>query len=198
MNTEIEAKFANVIHDEVRAKLKELGAALEQPLRLMRRVVIHTPGMTDKNAFLRVRDEGYRTTITYKQFDGDIVDGAKEHEVETSSFDEAINILSAAGLVYDTYQESKRENWRLNDVEIMLDEWPWLNPYLEIEGGSEEAIKHVTQLLGLDWTQALFGGVANVYRKQYPHLGDDGNRIINQEWSTIKFNDPAPELLNTN
>ena len=196
MNTEIEAKFINISHDEIRTKLTEIGAVLEQPIRLMRRVVVHTPEMTIKNAFLRVRDEGYRTTITYKQFDGDTVDGAKEHEVEVSSFDEAINILSASGLTYDTYQESKRENWRLGDVEIMLDEWPWLNPYLEIEGASEEAIKEVAKLLGFEWSDAIFGGVANVYKKQYPHIGDEGNRIINQEWSTIKFGDPVPELLN--
>jgi adenylate cyclase class 2 len=195
MNTEIEAKFINVNHDEIRDKLKEFGAVLEQPKRLMRRVVIHTPEMTTKNAFLRVRDEGYRTTITYKQFDGDTVDGAKEHEVEVSSFDEAINILSASGLAYDTYQESKRENWRLGDVEIMLDEWPWLNPYIEIEGKSEQAIQEVAQLLGFEWSDAVFGGVANVYKKQYPYIGDEGNRIINQEWPTIKFNDPAPDLL---
>lgn len=195
MNTEIEAKFININHDEIRAKLTKIGAVLEQPLRLMRRVVIHTPDMTAKNAFLRVRDEGHRTTITYKQFDSDTVDGAKEYEVETSSFDEAINILSASGLTYDVYQESKRENWRLGDVEIMLDEWPWLNPYLEIEGESEQSIKDVAHLLGFDWTDAQFGGVANIYKKQYPHIGDDGDRIINQEWSTIKFDDPAPELL---
>lgn len=195
MNTEIEAKFINVDHEVIRNKLKELGAKMEQPFRLMRRVVIHTSEMTQKNAFLRIRDEGYRTTITYKQFDGDTVDGAKEYEIEASSFDEAINIFSASGLAYDSYQESKRENWRLGDVEIMLDEWPWLNPYIEIEGKTEEAIKNVAQLLGLDWSDAMFGGVANVYKKQYPHIGDEGNNIINQKWTKIKFGDPKPELL---
>jgi len=195
MNTEIEAKFTDIEIDEIRTKLTNLGAILEQPMRLMRRVVIHSPEMTGLNAFLRVRDEGYRTTITYKQFDGDTVDGAKEHEVEVSSFDEAISILSASGLKYDTYQESKRENWRIGDTEIMLDEWPWLKPYMEIEGESEEAIKKVADLLGFNWPDAVFGGVANVYKKQYPHIGDGGNRIINQEWPIIKFGDPMPALL---
>jgi len=197
MNTEIEAKFININHDEIRDKLTKLGAILEQPIRLMRRVVIHTNDMSAKNAFLRVRDEGYRTTITYKQFDGDTVDGAREHEVVVSDFDEAINTLAASGLPYDTYQESRRENWRLGDVEIMLDEWPWLNPYLEIEGESEDAIKEMAKLLGFNWSDAVFGGVANVYKIQYPHIGDEGNRIINQEWPIIKFDSPAPELLKT-
>ncbi len=197
MNTEIEAKFINANHEDIKSKLKALGGELEQPFRLMRRVVIHTPEMTDRNAYLRIRDEGYRTTVTYKQFDGDTVDGAKEYEIVASSFDDAINIFSASGLIYDTYQESKRENWRLGTVEIMLDEWPWLNPYIEIEGESEEAIKNVAALLGLNWSDAVFGGVSNVYKMQYPHIGDEGNRIINQEWASIKFDDPKPELLNT-
>ena len=195
MNTEIEAKFLNIDHDAIRAKLEALGGVLEQPLRLMRRVVIHTPDMTSKNAFLRVRDEGYRTTITYKQFDSDAVDGAKEYEVEVSSFDDTVRMLSASGLTYDAYQESKRENWRLGNVEIMLDEWPWLQPYLEVEGESEEAIKQVAELLELSWTDAQFGGIANAYRSQYPHIGDEGITIINQQWAEIKFNSPAPALL---
>ena len=195
MNTEIEAKFTNIDHDEIRAKLTELGAILEEPMRLMRRVVIHTPEMEAKHAFLRVRDEGHRTTITYKQFDSDTVDGAKEYEIEASDFDQAVALLSAAGLSSFVYQESKRENWRLGNVEIMLDEWPWLNPYLEIEGESEEAIKNVATQLGLDWSTALFGGVANAYRAQYPHIGEKGIIAINREWETIKFEDPAPELL---
>lgn len=197
MNTEIEAKFTDIDFDEVRNKLTELGATLEEPLRVMKRVVIHTPEMVRLNAFLRVRDEGHRTTITYKQFDGDTVDGAKEHEIEVSNFEEAIQILTASGLKYDTYQESRRENWRLGNVEIMLDEWPWLNPYLEIEGESEDALKRVASSLELDWSQAVFGGVANVYKKQYPHIGDEGIDVINQKWPIIKFNDPVPDLLKT-
>ena len=77
----------------------------------------------------------------------------------------------------------------------MLDEWPWLNPYIEIEGESEEAIKKVAILLELNWSDAIFGGVANVYKIQYPHIGNEEDRIINQEWSSIKFDDPRPELL---
>lgn len=195
MNSEIEAKFINVNHDAIREQLKELGAVREQPMRLMRRVVVHTPEMSEKNAFIRVRDEGYRTTMTYKQFDSDSVDGAKEHEITVSDFDEAISILSQGGLRYDVYQESKRENWLLGDVEIMLDEWPWLKPYIEIEGSSEDDLKDVATKLGLDWQDAVYGGVSNVYRLQYPFIGDEGQDIINRGWPVIKFGDPAPELI---
>lgn len=195
MDTEIEVKFLNTNHDSIRAKLSALGAIVENPMRMMRRVVVHTPEMTKKNAFLRIRDEGYRTTITYKQFDSDSIDGAKEFEVEVSDFDTAANIFKESGLIYDTYQESKRENWRLGDVEIMLDEWPWIHPYIEIEGKSEELVRHVAELLDLDWKSAVFGGVANVYRHQYPHIGEEGIAQINSNWPIIKFSDSPPRLL---
>lgn len=195
MNSEIEAKFLDVNHDTIRTKLTTLGAKLEQPMRMMKRVVVHTQSMTEKNAFLRIRDEGHRATVTYKQFDDDSIDGAKEYEIVVSDFESAVNIFKESGLVYDTYQESKRENWRLDDIEIMLDEWPWLNPYIEIEATSEEAVRRVAMLLDLDWSDAMFGGVANVYKHQYPHIGEEGRIQINQNWPIIKFHDDAPELL---
>jgi len=160
----------------------------------MRRAIVHTPAMDERDAFLRVRDEGHRTTMTYKQFADDSVDGAKEYEVEVSDFETALKMLKAAGLPHDAYQETYRENWRLGDTEIMLDEWPWLNPFMEIEGASESELRNVAVQLGLSWKHAIFGGVANAYAVQYPNIGDAGKREINK-WRTIKFDDAPPELL---
>ena len=197
MQSEIEAKFLNINHDDMRAKLQALGATLATPMRLMRRVVIHTPDMTKKNAFVRIRDEGSRTTVTYKQFDEDSIDGAKEHEVEVSDFDTAIKIFTAAGLEYDSFQESRRENWKLGDTEIMLDEWPWLNPYIEIEGPSETSVRDLAAKLGFSWADAVFGSVTNAYLAQYPHIGEDGATAINQNWPVIAFSEPKPDLLSS-
>jgi len=195
VNSEIEAKFIDIDHDTIRAKLVVLGATLEQPMRMMKRVVVHTPAMTQKHAFLRIRDEGYRTTITYKQFDEDSIDGAKEYEVVVSDFETAVNIFKATGLVYDTYQESKRENWLIDGVEIMLDEWPWLHPYLEIEAATETDVRRVAALLDLQWEDAVFGDVTNIYKRQYSHIGEAGGDEIKLNWPIIRFEDEAPELL---
>lgn len=195
MQTEIEVKFLNIDHNVVRGKLRELGGVCEQPMRLMRRVVFHSDDMEAKRAFVRVRDEGHRVTMTYKQFDADTVDGAKEYEIEVSDFNTAIALLDAAGIAHDTFQESRRENWRLGDVEIMLDEWPWLAPYMEIEGLSEERVRSVAEQLGFAWEDAVFGGVANAYANQYPHIGEAGVQEINKNWPVIKFHDLPPKLL---
>lgn len=192
MKTEIEAKFTNVDHDTIRKLLVDAGAKLEQPMRMMRRVTIDTPDMKAKTAFLRVRDQGDKVTLTYKQFDELSSTGAKELEVNVSDFDETIALLAAAGLHHSSFQESKREAWKLGSTEIVLDLWPWLNPYIEIEGESEDDIKLVAEKLGLDWSSAVFGDVMAAYRVQYPHLSLNDTVGNLPE---VKFDDPLPDLL---
>ncbi|MNX71504.1 CYTH domain protein [compost metagenome] len=192
MNTEIEAKFVNVDHEVIRQLLNEIGATLEHPMRLMKRVTIDSSEMKAKNAFVRVRDQGDKVTLTYKQFDELSVNGAKEIEVTVSNFDETIGLFAAAGLPHGSFQESKRETWKLGSTEIVLDAWPWLNPYIEIEGESEDDVMAIATQLGLNWSDAVFGDVMAAYRVQYPHLGlnDTVGNI-----SEVRFDDPLPELL---
>ena len=193
MQTEVEAKFLDIDHDEIRKKLVSIGAVCEKPMRLMRRVIIDNDFMKDgKDAFLRVRDEGDRVVMTYKQFDELSVDGAKEIEVIVNSFDDTVLLLAQIGMPYNSFQESKRETWKHGDVEVVLDEWPWLKPYIEIEGPSEVSLKEVVNKLGLDWSSAVFGDVMAAYRAQYSHLSltDTVGTI-----SVVKFNDPLPALF---
>lgn len=192
MHSEIEVKFLDVNFDEVRAKLTELGAECEQPMRLMRRVTIDNTTMKEKNAFLRVRDEGHKVTMTYKQFNDLSIDGAKEVEVVVSDFNATIKLLEQAGLPHGSFQESKRETWRLGGVEIVLDEWPWLKPYAEIEGGSEQQLRATAEQLGFSWDDAVFGDVMVAYRSEYPHLGE---RDTVGNIPSVKFGDPLPGLL---
>jgi adenylate cyclase class 2 len=193
MKTEIEVKFTGIDLDGMRRKLTELGATCEVPMRLMRRVAIDSDFMrTGKDAFLRVRDEGDKVTMTYKQFDSLSLHGAKEIEVSVSDFDDTVAILAQAGLPSHTYQETKRETWKLGDVEIMLDEWPWLDPYIEIEADSEEAVRKAAGDLGFDWDSAVFGDVMAAYRVQYPHLTEK-DTVANI--AEVKFGLPLPQLL---
>lgn len=193
MTTEFEAKFCNVDHDEVRNKLKELGAKLVHPMRLMRRVTIDNDYMkTDKDAFVRIRNQGDKTTITYKQFDDLSVDGAKEIEVEVDDFEKAVSLFAEAGLPYRSFQESKRETWELEGCTIELDEWPWLDPYIEIEGQNSDEVKNTAKKLGYEWDDAVFGDVMAAYRVQYPHLSDK-DTVGNIE--SVRFGDKLPKLF---
>ncbi|MFO0882332.1 MAG: CYTH domain-containing protein [Candidatus Saccharimonadales bacterium] len=193
MKTEFEAKFCNVNHDEIRARLKALGGVLAQPMRLMKRVTIDNEFMkTGKDAFVRIRDEGNKVTITYKQFDDLSVDGAKEIEIIVDDFDSAVNLFAEVGLPYRSFQESKRETWSFKGAEVVLDEWPWLKPYIEIEAESEEHVQAIAQELGFDWSNAVFGDVMAAYRLQYPHLTEK-DTVGNIP--RVSFDDPLPELF---
>lgn len=193
MQSEIEVKFLAIDHEDIRARLKKLGGVCEQPMRLMRRAIIDNEYMkTGKDAFLRIRDEGDKVTMTYKQFDELSVDGANEIEVVVSDFDAAVAILEHCGMPYRSIQESKRETWRLGSVEIVLDEWPWLKPYIEIEGESEADLREVAQKIGLNWSDAVFGDVMAAYRAEYPHLTNNDTVGNVKE---VRFNDPLPKLL---
>ena len=163
-------------------------------MRLMKRVTIDSDFMKANNAFLRIRDEGDKVTITYKQFDDFSIDGAKEIETTVGNFDTAVKSVAAIGIPHRSYQETKRETWKLDNAEIVLDIWPWLNPYIEIEGLSESHVQEIASLLGFKWEDAVFGDVMEAYRVQYPHLGskDTVGNI-----ATVKFDQPLPNLLKT-
>ncbi len=192
MQTEIEVKFLDIDIDDIRARLRVAGAVCEQPMRMMRRVTINTPEMEANKGYLRVRDEGNKVTLTYKQFDSMSVDGAKEIELQVSSFDAAIELLAQAGLKHTSFQETRRETWKLDEVEVVLDEWPWLNPYMEIEGASEQLLQAAAERLGLAWDNAAFGDVMVAYRAQYPHLSETDNIGSVPE---AKFGTQLPSLL---
>lgn len=192
MKHEIEAKFLDVHHDEIRRRLQEAGATCVQPMRLMRRVVIETPELLTNSAFLRVRDEGNRVTITYKQIDSLKIDGVKEIETTVGDFDAVIEILSRAGLPFNSLQESKRETWHIDGAEVLLDEWPWLQPYVEIEADDESSVQTTAARLGFSWNQAVFGDVMTAYRHEYPHLTESDTIARLPE---VKFNTQLPDML---
>lgn len=193
MKTEIEVKFLDVDFDEVRAKLMALGAVCEQPMRLMRRVIIDTPEMTQngRDAFIRLRDQGDKVTLTFKEFKSQSLTGAEELEVVVGDFDMTLAILREGGLIHRSFQESKRETWKLHDTEVVLDEWPWLNHYIEIEADSEEAVRQAAKDLGFDWSDAVFGSADKAYRIQYPST--KGRGVI--DVPEVRFGDPLPDIF---
>lgn len=189
MKTEIEAMFADVDHDAIREKLKQLGGTCEHPMRDMRRTLVETEQMKVDDAFLRVRDEGDKVTLTYKRHEDYGLHGTKEIEVVVSDFETTVELLKASGLEPTTYQESRRETWQLGDAEVVLDEWPWILPYIEIEGGSEEIVRDVADKLGLDWGAALHGGVDVIYAIKFPNRTARG--VI--DLPVVRFADPVPK-----
>jgi adenylate cyclase class 2 len=191
MKPEIEAKFLDVNHEKIREVLKSKGAKLVQPRQLMKRKNFDFPGrkLQEIGGWVRVRDEGNKVTLAYKQLDHRGVDGTKEVYVVVNSFDDTCLLLESIGLECSSYQETKRESWVLGNVEIELDEWPWIKPFIEIEAPDEGKLKKVTKLLGLIFEDALHGSVEIAYQAEY-----NVTELDVDSWKEITFID-VPKWL---
>ena len=193
MKSEIEVKFLDISIDEIRDQLRAAGAHLEHPMRLMRRALIEEAHHVLENSFIRIRDEGDKTTLTFKRRmkpDGtSTIDSTKEIETTVGDFDTAVEIFAEAGWKYMTLQESRRETWLLDGAEVVIDEWPWIQPYIEIEAESEVIVRSVATKLGRDWNDAIFGSVDVIYQRDFPKMSIRG--IIDVK--DARFGDPVPE-----
>ncbi|MGB5049673.1 MAG: CYTH domain-containing protein [Caldilineaceae bacterium] len=168
MNIEYEATFTNIEKDDIRERLKTAGAVLVRPEYLQRRIPFFLPNKEDaENSWLRVRDEGDKVTLSLKTIDGKNIENQKELCLEVNSFNDAVELLESIGCVRKSYQETKRELWTLDGVEITLDEWPFLEPFVEVEGRSEDSVRVVSEKLGFDYSKALFCAVGDLYVLKY-------------------------------
>lgn len=190
MPTEIEAKFLDINVVDLRQKLTAAGATLVQPERLMRRKNFDYPDRRLEKSvagWIRVRDEGDKITLAYKQFNDRGLLGTHETSVMVDSFDQCCAFLEVIGLKQTSFQETKRESWRLGEADIEIDTWPWLPPFLEIEAATEQAVRAAATKLGFAWSKALHGSVEIVYQKYF--------NVTEQEvdsWPFITFT-PTPD-----
>lgn len=191
MKPEIEAKFLGVDFDAVRVKLRAAGATCVYEMRFMRRKNFDYAdrSLETKGGWVRVRDEGDKVTLAYKQLDNRDIDGTKEVSVEVSSFDDTVALLESVGFVQTSYQETKRESWVLGDVQIELDEWPWVTPFVEIEAPDETSLFTVATTFGFNPERALHGSVEIIYLQEYSVTEEEVDN-----WPEITFS-PVPNWL---
>lgn len=65
-----------------------------------------------------------------------------------------------------------------------------LEPLIEIEGKSEKEVKQVSEKLGFDYDEVIFGLVGILYSKKY----NISEKVINNEISRIVFEGNNPFL----
>lgn len=186
MKPEIEAVFLDVDKEALREKLEKLGAKLIAKERKMKRVVFDQ----GEHAFARVRDEGDKIVATYKRFDDHSITGAKEVNVVVDDYERMITFLKECGLRAKKYEESLRESWKLDEVEVDIDTWPWLPTYVEVEGPTVEETVAVSEKLGFEMKEAIYGAVDDIYEKYYD--GVTAKEV--RRWPKIVFEE-RPEGL---
>lgn len=189
MTIEYEATFEHVDKEAVRARLRSVGAERVRESFLQKRVVFNLPkGHEREGAWLRVRDEGDKITCCLKQVSGSGIEDQKELEITVSDFETAVAILEMAGSEKKAYQETRRELWRLDGVDVTIDEWPWLEPIVEVEGASEEVVRVTAETLGFDWEKALFCAADELYVRAYGITKDQ----INNHTPNLVFEGECP------
>jgi len=191
MEIEYEATFLDINKDEMREKLKKAGAKLVKPEFMQKRVVFNLPnGHYKEHAWLRVRDEQDKITMSYKEVGTKKIDDQKEICLKINSFKEGTEFLKVIGCDQRSYQETQREIWELDGVEICIDTWPFLEPFVEVEGKSEKEVKVVSEKIGLDYAKAWFCATGQIYSKKY----NIPVKIINEQTPKITFDMENPFL----
>lgn len=168
MQIEYEATFIDVDKDHMRAKLQSAGATLERKEFMQKRSVFDLPTGNDiTGGWMRVRDEGDKITMSLKVVDGENIEDQKESCLEVDDYAEAELFLTMIGCKRKAYQETLRELWLLDGVEVTIDTWPFLEPFVEVEGESETKVQAVSEVLGFDWSTAKFCAVDQLYSEKY-------------------------------
>ena len=186
MGNEIEATFYGVDKDALREKLREQGATLIQEEVQMKRRVYDT----GDHSFARVRDEGNKIVMTYKNYlDDSVITGCKEVNLVVDNYEDACNFLIGCGMKQKAEQITLSETCELDGVEICIDTWPRLPTYVEIEGDLEDSVWNVAKKLGFKKEDAHFGSVDTVYNYYYGVEKD----VVNSETPVINFEIEAPD-----
>ena len=73
----------------------------------------------------------------------------------------------------------------------MIDEWPGLRPFVEIEGETEALVRRYTELLRFSYDDGLFGAVDQIYLRELAIPCD----ILNEHTPTITFDNPPKQYV---
>ena len=178
MDVEYEATFESVDKDQLRSRLTSAGAKLLKEEFLQKRTVFNLPSSTNVlGGWARVRDEGDKITVSVKAVTGTKITDQKEVSLIVDSYQRAEQFLLVSGFNQKAYQETLRELWALNEVEVTIDTWPFLDSFVEVEGASETEVQVVSELLGFNWKNARFCAVDQLYEEKY---GVSKNQINNE------------------
>ena len=168
MKIEYEATFPDVDKEDARQRLKKIHATLVRPEFLQKRIVLVLPrGHEVQGGFVRVRDEGDKITVTFKIVGSEHITDQRETLVIVNDFDASVELLKDIGCIPEAYEESMRELWIIDGVEVTIDDWPFLGSLVEVEGKSEDEVKLISAKLGFEWKRARFCTAGTLYKEKY-------------------------------
>lgn len=165
MKTEYEIRILEINKEEMIKKLEKLGATNKGKFEQKRYVYDLKP--VEKGKWIRLRTNGKITTLTYKDIVSNTIDGTREVEFQVEDFNKANEFLEKIGFESRSYQENERIQYILNNVEIDIDSWPMIPPYMEIEGKSEKEIFKIKEILNVDESKVTTLNCDDIYKQIY-------------------------------
>jgi adenylate cyclase class 2 len=175
---EIEVKFYLRHLEDIRKRLIAHGALSKTGRLLEHNLRFDTPDreLAEKKHVLRLRQDN-RATLTFKSPRGQ-VETREEFEIEIDDFESGRKFLEALGFTVTTLYEKYRETYQIDLIQVMLDELPF-GCFVEIEGPSIEAIRQVSDQLGLPWERRV--------QASYLELFDRIRRPLEIDFEEITF-----------
>jgi adenylate cyclase class 2 len=161
MDSEYEVRVLDINVDEFTEKLMKMKATFVNNYNQRRFVYDFNPVI--KNKWIRLRTDGFKTTLAVKEYQDTSIGGTKELEIEVSDMDKTDLILEELGYKKRSVQENKRTRYILDDVEIDIDTWPLLNTYVEFEGSSKEKVIEVLNKLDIDVSETTTMDAQDIY-----------------------------------
>ncbi|MFJ5972828.1 class IV adenylate cyclase [Streptomyces sp. NPDC093060] len=179
---EYEAKILGVDVDDVNQRILAAGgSALGSGTT--RRYTYDLNSDTGRR-WIRLREMAGRATVAIKEQVHDGISGTSELEVEVGDFATAAELLARLGFDAKTYQETRRASYELEGARLEIDEWPLLEPYLEIESSSQDHVLRIAKLLGFDAESVTGVNTTEIYAQK----GIDLDAI-----KELRFEQPEPE-----
>lgn len=165
MKTEYEFRILEINKEQVINELEKLGAKKVGEFNQKRYVYNLNPKQEGK--WIRLRTDGTKTTLTYKNIINNTIDGTKEIEIEVNNFETTNELLEKMGFKNKGYQENKRIQYVLENTEIDIDTWPMIPTYMEIKGKSKEDVIDISKILRVDESKITTLNCSDIYEKIY-------------------------------
>jgi predicted adenylyl cyclase CyaB len=146
MPLEYEYQFYEYDKSTIIKSIKKIG--FKNKGQFIFRIMLFTHPLNTPGTYIRIRDEGYRITLTYKTKDPKS-NFENEDEVLIDNFDNGVNILFGLGCKKKFYYEKIREIWSENDNEIVFDINPGAPERMEIETSNKKDLDALTKHLQL-------------------------------------------------
>jgi len=165
MQIEHETQVLDIDVEQIRTKLHKIKAKGGDRV-LMRRWVYDLENKDDASKWIRLRQKGEKSAITYKEKRDSGVTGTSEIEVEVGDFEKASQIFEKIpGFKDKYYQENYRTQYILPQGEVNIDEWPQIPPILDIEAKDEKGVAEILRLLDLTGKDAGHIGHVEIYKR---------------------------------